>query len=804
MPPLSLAIVVVILVNGTFAFAQEHRAERAAERLRDLLPRRVTVRRDGHRLEIDAVTLVPGDVVLLTAGDRISADLRIVVADGLRIDASTLTGESRPIDVPPGAAAHGGTFVVEGTGEANVVATGDRTALAEIARLTRRAERPPSPLTRELRRVVVTIARIAVVVGVASFAVALAVGTPASDGLLLAVGVVVALVPEGLLPTVTLALALSAQRMAGRAALVRHPDAVEALGTTTCICTDKTGTLTANEMVVVSAWTPEGRAAVTGAGYSPSAQVDIDAGAGASITRIAHAARACSDGRARRVGDHWVAFGDPMEAAIDAFVRRVDPGGPDRSPVGATARFPFDPARRMMSVVAEGRVVVKGAPESVLARCSTVPHEATAATEAMTAAGLRVLAVATRPWPAGPPPTPQDAECDLELLGLLALEDPPRPSAAGALRAARAAGIRVVMLTGDHPATARAIAREVGLCEADGAAALLGADLPADDEILGALIDRDGVVIARVDPPTKLRVAHALQRRGHVVAMTGDGVNDGPALRAADVGIAMGRSGTDVAREAADLVLLDDEFRTIVAAIEEGRAAFANVRRFLTFHLTANVAELMPFVLWGLSGGRIPLALTVLQILSIDLVADALPALALGSERASPGALHRPVDRRHLLDRAVLRRAFLVLGPTEATIELAAFLATFAVAGWHLGSPIGTGRHLAAASGAAFSAVIVGQAGNAFACRSTTRPAWSMRRPPNRGLRTAVAASLAMLVASLGIRPIADLLRQAPPTPVGLAVASSAAPVMLAIDALTKGTGHRRARRHPDPPDPDP
>jgi magnesium-transporting ATPase (P-type) len=481
-----------------------------------------------------------------------------------------------------------------------------------------------------------------------------------------------------------------------------------------------------------------------------------------------------------------------MEAAIDAFAGRV--GAPPDAMDPALTRFPFDPRRRMMAVVHGDRAFVKGAPDAVFARCRAVPTEAHAELERATAAGLRVLAVATRTVPTGAAVERDAVERDLDLVGLIALEDPPRPTAAAALAAARAAGVAVVMLTGDHPATALAIARETGLVSSVDPLVITGADLPADDAVLGALIDRDGVVIARVDPATKLRIAHVLQQRGHVVAMTGDGVNDGPALRAADVGVAMGRSGTDVAREAADLVLLDDEFSTIVAAIEEGRSAYADVRRFLTFHLTANVAELMPFIVWALSGGRIPLALTVLQILSIDLIADALPALALGSERAGPGTLARPVDRRHLLDGALARRAFLVLGPTEAIVEMAAFLLTFVAAGWRPGSPVDTGHRLAAASGAAFAAVVIGQAGNAFACRSTARPVWRMGRPANRALIGAVVASLAILTTSLFVPPVAHLLRQAPPTPIGAAVAITAAPAVVVVDATTKWVGRRHRR----------
>lgn len=795
MPQLGAAIAFVVVINGAFAFVQEYRAERAADLLRDLLPRRTTVRRAGVRIEIDADGLVPGDVVLLTAGDRISADLRLTTATALRIDESMLTGESTAVRAAVDGSAFGGTFVVEGDGEGVVTATGDATALADIARLTRRAVRPPSPLARELHRVVRTIAWIAFGVGTAFFGTALLVGTPPSDGFLFAVGVMVALVPEGLLPTVTLSLALGAQRMARRNALVRHLDAVEALGTTTCICTDKTGTLTMNEMEVVRAWTPCGETLVHGDGYAPTAEVACEPGSGIDAVRaLARAARTCSDGRILEHDGRWIPVGDPMEAAIDAFAARV--GASATTDTGPpVARFPFDPDRRMMSVVDGDRILVKGAPDAVFARCRTIPDAAHTAFARATSAGLRVLAVATRGVGGTMPPDAATAECDLELLGLIGLEDPPRPSAADAIRAARAAGVAVVMLTGDHPATALAIAREVGLVVGEDPLVMTGADLPTDDAILGALIDRDGVVLARVDPGTKLRIAHVLQERGHVVAMTGDGVNDGPALRAADVGIAMGRTGTDVAREAADLVLLDDEFGTIVAAIEEGRSAYADVRRFLTYHLTANIAELMPFIVWALSGGRIPLALTVLQIISIDLIADALPALALGSERAGPGTLGRPVDRRHLLDGAVMRRAFLVLGPTEAVVEMAAFLLTFVVAGWRVGSPVATGHHLTAASGAAFAAVVIGQAGNAFACRSTSRPVWRMGRPTNRALIAAVAGSLTILTALLFVPPLAHLLRQAPPTPIGATVALAAAPAVVAVDGLTKWIGRRGRRR---------
>jgi magnesium-transporting ATPase (P-type) len=793
LPELGMGIFAVVVVNAVFAFVQEHRAERAADRLRDYLPRRVTAIRDGAHVELDAIELVQGDLVLLEAGDRISADLRALEAHSLSLDTSTFTGESVPRTVEAGDTLYAGTFLTEGEGLAEVIATGARTRLAGIARLSQAGTRPRPPLALELRRVVRTIAAIAVGVGVTFFGLALALGTPLEEGYVFAIGVTVALVPEGLLPTVTLSLAIGAQRMASRHALVRRLESVETLGSTTFVCTDKTGTLTLNQMSVVEAWTPMGTARIRGAGYEPSGEIEADAPAVLPALReIALVATRCSTGHVTLRDGQWVAQGDPMEAALDALARRIGVDvGQDRADSPDRRRYPFDPRRRRMSVVAGDRVLVKGAPDSVLPRCTPV-DEAVTALDAMAARGLRVLAVATRALADGRVPGSADeAESRLSLLGLVGLEDPPRSEAAEAIAACRRGGVKVAMVTGDHPATGRAIAREIGLLGSEDIV-VAGNELPADEETLGELVDRDGIVIGRVEPEDKLRIARALRARGHVVAMTGDGVNDGPALHEADIGVAMGRSGTDVAREAADLVLLDDDFATIVVAIEQGRAIFANVRRFLTYHLTDNVAELTPFLVWALSGGRFPLAIGVLQILALDLGTDTLSAVALGAEPAERHVLDRPPARGRFLDRRVAARVFGILGPVEAAMTMTAFVVSLVSLGWRPGLPFPNGAPLLAASGAAFATVVIAQTANAFACRSTTVWPGHLGWFTNRLLVEGATIELAITAGFLFIPVVAAILGHAPPPLAGWVVAVASAPVLLTADALHKRSVRRR------------
>ncbi len=751
MPQLAVAIAVVVLLNGGFAFAQEYRADRATQRLRELIPANVVVRRDGRRILIGATDLVVGDVVLLEAGDRISADLELAEVHGLAVNESMLTGESRPARPRAGGPVYAGTFVVEGEAEAVVVATGARTRLAAIAKLTREAIRPPSPLAVQLGKVVKVVAGIAVAVGVVFFGLAVLLGMELGQGFLFAIGVTVALVPEGLLPTVTLSLARAAQRMAARNALVRHLEAVETLGSATFICTDKTGTLTRNEMTVAEVWAPS----------SPPAEV--------MRTAVLSSTGRMSGGKP---------VGDPMEVALHVEALRL--GADVEGQV--TRRFPFDSVRRRASVLVDGGLHLKGAPDAVLPLCRAAPGADDVLAQ-MSDRGLRVLAVARGR-------TAEESE--LEFLGLVGLHDPPREDVAEAIWKCRLAGIKLAMVTGDHPRTARAIAAEVGLLGPD-ELVVTGAELPADDAALGELLDHDGVVIARVTPEDKLRIARALRGRGHVVAMTGDGVNDAPALREADIGIAMGKSGTDVAREAADLVLLDDHFATIVGAVELGRATYANVRRFLTYHLTDNVAELTPFAIWALSGGTIPLALTVLQVLALDIGTDLLPALALGAEPANPRTMHGPARAGNLIDRRLLVRVFAILGPAQALAEMGAFIGVLLLGGWQVGTAPSLGL-LAAASGTAFAAVVLGQLANAFACRSESRWIGRIRWRTNPLLLGAVVVEAVLLLVFLGLPLVSDLLGGAFPPAAGWALAAMAIPVMVLADTAHKAWRAKRAR----------
>jgi magnesium-transporting ATPase (P-type) len=805
LPQLSVAIVVVILVNAVFAFAQEYRAERASDALRRVLPQTARVRRDGEERVIPAEDLVPGDVVILEAGDRVSADAEVVERHELRVDNSTLTGESRPVE--PERLAYAGTHVVRGTAEAVVVATGMATEFGRIAELTQSGRDDPSPLELELRRVTRIVALVSFGLGSLFFVVAGFLGMGLEERFVFAVGVTVANVPEGLLPTVTLSLALGMQRMAKRNALVRRLSAVETLGETSVICTDKTGTLTENEMTVERVWSlRHGWFQVEGAGHEPFGRF-LQAGEVVSAHPLRELLRCgllCNDARLTSGPEGVEIVGDPTEAALVVLAEkgglRHEHEAARRPRIG---ELPFDSERKRMTTLhlVGGRRVayVKGAAEIVLELATLdgdARAQALAAAEEMERGALRVLALARRELDEGD--DVEDAEGGLELLGIVGMLDPPRPEVPDAIARCREAGIRVIMVTGDSGYTAEAVARRIGLVEGD--VHVIGpADLDDwdDDQLAARLAERD-VIFARISPEQKLRLARVLRASGEVVAMTGDGVNDAPALREADIGIAMGRTGTDVARETADMVLLDDNFASIAAAVEEGRAVYDNIRRFAAYHFSSNVGELVPFLAWGVSGGAIPLPLTVMQVLAIDLGTDMLPAIALGTERAEPGTMSRPPRPRseRLLSRRVLARVYGFVGLLEGIGAMTSFFLGYLFGGWRPPAALpDAGTAYYQATTMTQTAIVMGQVGAGQAMRTDRRSVFSIGLTSNRFLLAGIAFELALAVALVYVPGLNSAFHQAPiPWWWWLALVAWAPVVFLAEEARKASLRRRDAR----------
>jgi calcium-translocating P-type ATPase len=609
-----VVVLAVVAANGAIGFVQEWKAGRAIYALAALVPERATVLRDGARTQIDADAIVPGDIVELRRGERVPADARVLAARGLEVDESPLTGESMPVGKAPATVpddapvadrasiVHGGTLITAGTGTAVVVLTGDHTELGRISALMRHTEGVETPLTRGLAGVARLLS--ALICGIAALllAVALARGYPFVEAVLAAVSLAVAAIPEGLPAIVTIALAAGVQRMADRRAVIRHLPAVETLGSTTVICTDKTGTLTQNRMTVTELWGDQ--------------------------DELLRAAVLCSDGTA------------PTELALlEAAARDGVDAEAERARSPRLDAIPFDSDRKLMATLhAGGTVLLKGAPEVVFERCAP-SADADAMVGAFAAAGMRVLAVARRELAVERDVlADEDLDGGFALLGLAAIADPPRDSAIAAVDACRTAGVDVKMVTGDHVKTATAIASRFGLA----GRAFTGRALDALDDSAFERAAIDGTVFARVTPEHKLRLVKALQMQGEVVAMTGDGVNDAPALKQADIGVAMGGSGTAAAREAADVVLIDDDFASIEAAVEEGRHVFDNVQKAIAFVLPTNIGEALIVLVAVLAFGAAQLPVEPTQILWVNLIATVTLALPLAVEAFEPGLMGRP------------------------------------------------------------------------------------------------------------------------------------------------------------------
>ncbi|MDP1870266.1 MAG: cation-transporting P-type ATPase [Gallionella sp.] len=792
MATLGYAVLGVILINGIFSFWQEYRAEKALAALNNLLPHHTTALRDGHAVQLMVAELVPGDVILLAAGDDVPADCRLIEAFGVRVNTANLTGESRPqsrdVQLASGGqnSLHAGTSLISGEARAIVYAIGMHTEFGNIARLTQTAAEPLSPLQKEIMRLSRLIALFATLLGVSFFFIGQAIGLSFWANLVFAIGIIVANVPEGLLPTVTLSLAMATQRMAKKNALVRHLPAVETLGAASVICSDKTGTLTQNCMSLRQVY-------CSGERLSPEELPD-DA-------PMLDVMQYCHDLRSIEQEGGAVWQGDPMEIALLMSVKAV------REPLTRLDEIPFDTERKRMSVICAtpqgATLYCKGAPESVLPLCSAlwsngevVPLDETgragllAVQEQMAEKGLRVLALAYRSLPALV--AQESRESELIFAGLAGLIDPPREAVPAAIKICHAAGIRVIMITGDHPQTACALAREIGLA-ADPVAVTGDRLRQMSDADLQLLLHEPELIFARTAADQKMRIVQALQRGGEVVAVTGDGVNDAPALKCADVGIAMGLSGTDVAKASADIILLDDNFASIVAAIEEGRAVYDNLRKFFTYILTHNVAELVPYLAFALF--KIPLPLTVIQILAIDLGTDTLPALALGAERPDPDTMQRPprARRERLLSWAALLRAYLFLGVLEAAAAMAVFFFVLQGGGWQWGVMPGLHDTLyLQATTACLSAIIAMQVVNVFLCRHAQVSVFSRTHRRNRLIWYGVASEILLLLL-IDYTPWGNALFGTMPIGVKVWLLIIAfMPVMLLMEELRKAVVRRK------------
>ena len=819
--PLSIAIVAVIVLNALFAFFQERHAERAVEALSAYLPAQARVLREGEEVLVDAALLVPGDVMIVREGDRVSADGRLLNGS-LEMDVSTLTGESLPVfrtadigSVRAGPLLQAPDVVFSGSsctgGEAAAVvfATGMQSEMGRIAALTQRAGHDLSPLEKQVGRVAQVIAVVAVSMGLAFIPAGMLLGgLSLGDTLNFAIGLLVANVPEGLLPTITLALAVGVRLLARRGTLVKRISAVETLGSTSVICTDKTGTLTMNRMRVLNYWMPSG----TGGHRADELPPPHDVWVG----RFTAACVACNNARLGLTPDA-AENGDPTELALLHLAAGMgvtaDSLHPER-----LAQFHFDPSLRRMSTVDRiGPTIAvhaKGAPEDLLPLCTRIAagsgdRDLTegdrvsigAAVDRWAAQGLRVLALADRPTSDALPGLPRGAvERELTFLGLVAMFDPPRPQVPEAVARCHSAGIRLIIITGDNGLTAAGIARRVGI-GGDGLQTINGDELDRMSEAgLDKLLETGGeLIFARSSPEAKLRITDALQDLGHVVAMTGDGVNDAPALRRADIGVAMGKSGTDVAREAATMVLTDDDFASIVSAVEAGRRVYDNVRKFIIYIFAHATPEVVPFLIYAASGGQVPLPLTVMQILAIDLFTETLPALALGREAAEPGLMQRRPRPRteNVISALMLARAWGVLGGMSALLVSGAFLITLRAGGWVPGRDVSTGQmHVLwqQATTMTFLGIVACQVGTAMAARTQTVSLRRIGVTTNRLLLGGIAFELVFSAAVVGIAPLQRVFGTAVPEPWQLLLLLPFPFLVWGADEVFKSFRRRRAR----------
>jgi Ca2+-transporting ATPase len=795
------AILGIVLINAILGVVQESRAENALRALRKIAAPNARVLRDGHLSSIPARELVPGDVVVLEAGNYVPADLRLTESANLRIEEAALTGESVPAEkeaekvfpaeMPVGDRANCafmGTVVSYGRGLGIVAGTGLRTQLGQIAEMLRSVETEETPLQRKLEQLGKWLGLGSLAICAVVFVLGLLRGEPILNMFLTAVSLAIAAVPEGLPAVVTICLALGTQRMLRRHALIRNLPAVETLGSATVICSDKTGTLTQNEMTVVRIWAGGASYAVQGRGYQPVGAIELD-GKPACLAELPALAGTllggalCNDARLEKSeesAERYRMVGDPTEGAMVVAAAKAGLWQKElEAELKRAGEVPFDSIRKRMTTVhawggnlsssrpfspsSPFMAFTKGAVDLVLERCTRILSSEglrslseadrasiMAANDGMADEALRVLAVACRPLEERVRRLePDEVEQDLVFLGLEGMIDPPRPEAKAAIQTARKAGIKTIMITGDHKRTAHAIAGELGMFT-PGPDGLTGAELEElEDEALRELapvLD----VYSRVSPQHKVKIVDALKAKGHVVAMTGDGVNDAPAVKRADIGVAMGITGTDVAKEAADMVLTDDNYASIVAAIEEGRVIFANIRKFVYYLLSCNVGEIL-IVLLATVLGLPALPFLPIHLLMLNLVTDGLPALALGVEPPEPGIMDRPP--RDPREPIINREMWIGIG-VQSVLITAATLSAFALGLFWFPGPVDAGK-ITAAQTFAFTTLVLSELFRAFTSRSERVALWRLGLLSNRTMLLAFASSLAIILAIIYV-PILD------------------------------------------------
>lgn len=775
---LGYAILIAVVINATFTFWQEYKADKSMEALLRLMPTMVTLLREGNRLTIDAKGLVPGDIILLEEGNKIAADAVLIEQTTLYINTSTLNGESKPCrrEIEDKSSAtrvldaknmvFAGTSVVSGSGSAIVTATGQATEFGKIATLTKNIQKSLTPMQKEVIHITHILTVIALAMGLIFFLLGLFSDQSLLMAAIFALSLIVANVPEGLLPTITLSLSLASQRIAQRNALIKNLDSVQTLGSVTVICTDKTGTLTRNEMTLKELTLSGGEeVTISGEGYAIEGDFSFRSRNESSHMRLNELLLAASVNCRAHIEEGNL-FGDPTELAIVAAAKKahIDIGSCKKS-----RELPFTSERKMMSTICirsnEEILYAKGAAEVIFARSThfldsdgkvkhfdeEIKKRLQQSAEAYESEAYRVLAIAKNHT---------TEEEGLTLLGLIAIMDMPRAEVKKSISQCREAGIRTMMITGDNPKTAEAIAKKIGL---DFDAVITGPEVALlSEDALEKRLKNETLLFTRMAGSQKLKIARALQRCGEVVAMTGDGVNDAPALKQADIGIAMGNAGTDVAKEAADMILLDDNFSSIVAAIEEGRTVYFNIKKFVTYILSSNVPEIVPYILHFFL--KIPMPLSVIQILSIDLGSDMLPGLALGSEKPEKNIMKRPPigSGEKILDWEVFKRGYFFIGIIEAAAAMVAFISFLLLQGWHYGTvdlndPLLHSQAMTMTLLGAVSCQLV----NVWTMRSWEFSAWSIGWASNRLLIGAMAMEFLWIWMLLNFEPVQKVFHTA-------------------------------------------